>query len=176
MTEKKREITDWEKAECAALKAELDAFNAGKSRKDSLTQGKIADVLEISQGAVSSYLNGYNALNARVAGVIAGLIGIPVEKFSPRLAAEIARIAQGVPSPFSPASPTHASTAPINPTIKPNMNMAALQRLKGKVTPRSLEALERIEKAALQGLLKEADLVVLEGIAARFEELNTKQP
>ncbi|WP_349571794.1 helix-turn-helix transcriptional regulator [Azotobacter salinestris] len=175
MTEKKREITDWEKAECAALKAELDAFNSGKSRKDSLTQGKIADALEISQGAVSSYLNGYNALNARVAGVIAGMIGIPVEKFSPRLAAEIARIAQVVPS-SSPASLTHSGIAPINPPIEPNMNMAALQRLKGRVTPRSLEALERIEKAALQGLLKEADLVVLEGIAARLEELNTKQP
>lgn len=161
MNEKKREITDWEKAECAALKAELDAFNAGKNRKDSLSQGKIADALEISQGAVSSYLNGYNALNARVAGVIAGMIGIPVETFSPRLAIEIARIAQ-VP-------PTHADTAPVG------MNMAALQRLKGKVTPRSLEALQRIEKAALQGLLKEADLVVLEGIAARLEELNTKQ-
>lgn len=171
MTEKKREITDWEKAECAALKAELDAFNSGKSRRDSLTQGKIADALEISQGAVSSYLNGYNALNARVAGVIAGMIGIPVEKFSPRLAAEIARIAQAVPSP-SPASLTHTGIAP----IEPNMNIAALQRLKGRVTPRSLEALERIEKAALQGLLKEADLVVLEGIAARLEELNTKQP
>lgn len=175
MTEKKREITDWEKAECAALKAELDAFNSGKSRKDSLTQGKIADALEISQGAVSSYLNGYNALNARVAGVIAGMIGVPVEKFSPRLAAEIARIAQAVPSP-APASLMHAGIAPINPPIEPNMNMAALQRLKGRVTPRSLEALERIEKAALQGLLKEADLVVLEGIAARLEELNTKQP
>lgn len=163
MTEKKREITDWEKAECAALKAELDAFNAGKNRKDSLTQGKIADVLEISQGAVSSYLNGYNALNARVAGVIAGLIGISVEKFSPRLAAEIARIAQGAPL-ASPASQTHASTAPIN-------NMAA----RDKLTKRGMEALDRIEKAALQGLLKEADLVVLEGVAARLEELNAKQ-
>lgn len=167
MTEKKREITDWEKAECAALKAELDAFNAGKSRKDSLTQGKIADALEISQGAVSSYLNGYNALNARVAGVIAGLIGIPVEKFSLRLAAEIARIAQTALAP--PASQTHAGTAPIN-------NMAALQPLRGMLTRRGMEALARIEKAALQGFLKEADLVVLEGIAARLEELNTKQP
>ncbi|SFB48584.1 helix-turn-helix domain-containing protein [Azotobacter beijerinckii] len=165
MTEKKREITDWEKAECTALKAKLDAFNAGKSRKDSLSQGKIADALEISQGAVSSYLNGYNALNARVAGLMAKMIGIPVETFSPRLAAEIARIAQA-----DPAVPTHTDTAPVG------MNMAALQRLKGKVTPRSLEALQRIEKAALQGLLKEADLVVLEGIAARLEELNTKQP
>lgn len=87
---KKRELEDWEKAECAALKAEIDAFNEGKSRKDSLTQGKIADALEIGQGSVSSYLNGYNALNARVAGIIAGMISVPVERFSQRLADEIA--------------------------------------------------------------------------------------
>lgn len=52
-------------------------------------------------------------------------------------------------------------------------NMAALMRLKGKATPRSLAALDRIEKAAQMGRLKEADLVLLEGIAARFEELNS---
>ena len=96
MKEKKREITDWEKAECLELKALLDAFNLGKARKDSLTQGKIADRLEISQGAVSAYLNGYNALNARVASVIASMLGCPVERFSPRLAKEIAEMAEAV--------------------------------------------------------------------------------
>lgn len=96
MNDKKREITDWERAECLRLKALIDAFNEGKSRKDSLTQGKIADRLEISQGAVSAYLNGINALNARVAGVIAGMLGCSVEKFSPRLAKEIAAIAPPV--------------------------------------------------------------------------------
>lgn len=50
--------------------------------------------------------------------------------------------------------------------------MDALRKLKGKVTPRSLDALKRIEKAALAGRLKEADLVLLEGIAARFEQLS----
>lgn len=50
--------------------------------------------------------------------------------------------------------------------------MDALRNLKGKVTPRSLDALKRIEKAALAGRLKEADLVLLEGIAARFEQLS----
>ena len=51
----------------------------------------------------------------------------------------------------------------------------ALQNLKGIVTPRSLAAIERIEKAAIAGRLKETDLVLLEGIAARFEELNKDQ-
>lgn len=67
--------------------------------------------------------------------------------------------------------PTEATTPPAA-----SVNMAALLKLKGKATPRSLDVLKRIEKAALDGRLKEADLLVLEGIAARFEELNTKQP
>ena len=91
---KKRELDDWEKQECSALKAAIDAFNAGKSRRDMLTQGKIADALGINQGSVSSYLNGYNALNAKVASVIAGLISQPVETFSPRLAGEISKMAK----------------------------------------------------------------------------------
>ncbi|MEJ5903819.1 helix-turn-helix transcriptional regulator [Pseudomonas kermanshahensis] len=52
----------------------------------------------------------------------------------------------------------------------------ALQNLKGVVTPRSLAVIKRIETAALAGRLKETDLVLLEGIAARFEELNKDQP
>lgn len=71
-----------------------------------------------------------------------------------------------------------AGQASAKPTTEPaaSMNMAALLKLKGKATPRSLDVLKRIEKAAQEGRLKEADLLVLEGIAARFEELNTKQP
>lgn len=69
------------------------------------------------------------------------------------------------------AQPVSGST-----TSEPAFNMAALQRLKGQATPRSVAALDRIEKAAQQGRLKEADLVLLEGIAARFEQLNTNQP
>lgn len=99
MSIKKREISDREKEECAKLRAALDEFNAGKSRKDSRTQGRIAEALDISQGAVSSYLNGYNALNVRVAAEIARMIGIPVERFSPRPAEEIARIAQAARPP-----------------------------------------------------------------------------
>lgn len=69
------------------------------------------------------------------------------------------------------AQPVDASPAPAT-----SMNMSALLKLKGKATPRSLDVLKRIEKAAQEGRLKEADLLALEGIAARFEELNTKQP
>lgn len=90
---KKRDLEDWELAECTALKEAVDAYNAGKPRAERLSQGKIADALGMNQGSVSSYLNGVNALNARVAGIIAGLIKVPVESFSPRLAREIAEMA-----------------------------------------------------------------------------------
>lgn len=169
---KKKPLTPELTAECRAA----NALFLAKKNELKLSQKKIADEIGISPAGVAQYLNGTNPLNAKFAAAFSRLIAEPVDKFSPRLAAEIARIAQAAPSPFSPASPTPTGIAPINPPIEPNMNMAALQRLKGRVTPRSLEALERIEKAALQGLLKEADLVVLEGIAARLEELNTKQP
>lgn len=94
MKNRKRELKDWEKAECSALKAAIVAFNSGKPRSESLSQGKIADALGINQGSVSSYLNGYNALNAKVASVIAGLISQPIESFSPRLAKEISEMAK----------------------------------------------------------------------------------
>ncbi|WP_416616885.1 S24 family peptidase [Pseudomonas luteola] len=68
----------------------MDAFNAGKPRSEKISQTQIADALGINQGSLSAYLNGYNALNARVAGIIAGLLGIKVSEFSPRLAEELA--------------------------------------------------------------------------------------
>ncbi len=109
---KKRELEDWEKAECLALKAAIDAFNAGKPRRDSLTQGKIADALGINQGSVSSYLNGYNALNIKVASIIAGLISQPVETFSPRLAEEISRLAKAATSKPSASAESNVEQGP----------------------------------------------------------------
>ena len=109
---KKRELEDWEKAECLALKAAIDAFNEGKPRRDSLTQGKIADALGINQGSVSSYLNGYNALNIKVASIIAGLISQPVETFSPRLAEEISRLAKAATSNPSASAASNVEQGP----------------------------------------------------------------
>ncbi len=167
MKEKKREITDWEKAECLELKALLDAFNLGKARKDSLTQGKIADRLEISQGAVSAYLNGYNALNARVASVIASMLGCPVERFSPRLAKEIAEMAEAVrPRPSSESNSEQADT------YQQAQRAAALMDF---ATPRTRSVLERINQAALAGRLTDADLDLLDQIAARFESSEGEQ-
>lgn len=97
MSEKKRELSQWEKEECAKLKAALDSFNSGRNRKDALTQGKIAEALDMTQGSVSSYLNGYNALNLRFAAYVAAEIGVSIDRFSPRLAREAEEVAKVIP-------------------------------------------------------------------------------
>ncbi|WP_052193493.1 hypothetical protein [Pseudomonas sp. 11/12A] len=78
------------------------------------------------------------------------------------------RYAMDEPLSSSPAD----MPAPTSDSHLDGENMKVLQSLKGIATPRSLDALRRIEKAALGGRLKEADLVLLEGIAARFEQLS----
>ncbi|MFK3944152.1 LexA family protein [Pseudomonas monteilii] len=86
---KKRPITAEQAEECAKLK---EAFRSRKHLK--ITQDRIAHELDISQAAVSHYLNGYNPLNARVAATFSKLLGIPVADFSPRLAEEIESTAE----------------------------------------------------------------------------------
>lgn len=164
---KKRELEIWELAECMALKKAVDAYNAGKPRAERLSQGKIADALGMNQGSVSSYLNGVNALNARVAGIIAGLIKAPVESFSPRLAKEIAEMAEAV-------RPRAAADSASEEAGRYQADRA--QALMGFATPRTRSVLERINQAALSGRLSDADLDLLDQIAARFEGSEGTQP
>lgn len=76
-------------AECLAAH---DLFLAKKNALK-LSQKKIADAIGVSPAAVAHYLGGTNALNAKFAAAFARLIDEPVERFSPRLAAEIASLA-----------------------------------------------------------------------------------
>ena len=91
-SKKKRELEPWELAECAAAKAVMESFNAGKSRAERITQDQAAARLEIGQGAFSNYLNGRLALNMTFAAGFSRIFGVPVEAFSPRLASEIANL------------------------------------------------------------------------------------
>ncbi|WP_443190939.1 helix-turn-helix domain-containing protein [Pseudomonas indica] len=171
MSRDRRELTDFEKAECAALKAEIAAFNAREHGSRRLTQDFLAQELGMTQGNLSSHLNGKRPINKEMAAKMALLLGIPVETFSPRLAKEIAAMVQAV----QPANNTESMAAQTHQQPA-GVNMTALQKLRGKATPRSLDVLNKIEKAALEGRLKEPDLIALEGIAARFEQLNTEKP
>ncbi|MNG14570.1 hypothetical protein D3C84_983350 [compost metagenome] len=66
------------------------------------------------------------------------------------------------PEPAIESSAEHAQTEPAA-----HARRAAL--IAALATPRSQEALERIARAANEGRLTEADLILLEQIASRFE-------
>lgn len=80
-------------AEC---KAAHDLFLSKKNALK-LNQRKIADAAGMTPASVNNYLKGVNALNAKFASVLARMLEEPVEKFSPRLAAQIAEMANVSP-------------------------------------------------------------------------------
>lgn len=82
---KKKELSPELKAECDAAKA----LFVSKKNALGLTQASLAEAADISAAAVAMYLNGTNPLNAKFASVLARVLGVPVEKFSKRLAKEI---------------------------------------------------------------------------------------
>lgn len=89
MTKERRPLQDWEKQECASLKAEFVAYNLSPPNGKKLTQEEAAHALGMSQGTFSSHLNGHRALNKEMAATMARMLGIPVARFSKRLAEEI---------------------------------------------------------------------------------------
>lgn len=93
MTYSKKPLTDALLAECQAA----NALFLAKKNALKLTQKKIAEAAGITPVSVNQYLRGINPLNARFAAVLAKAIQEPIEKFSPRLAAEIAEMANVSP-------------------------------------------------------------------------------
>lgn len=89
MKTERRTLEDWEVAECLALKAELASYNKRAPKGRKLTQEEVADKLGMSQGTLSSHLNGKRAINLVMASKMAKMLDIDVAKFSPRLASEI---------------------------------------------------------------------------------------
>lgn len=94
MENKKRELEQWEKDECAALKNALNQYNLQSPKNSRMTQERIASDLDISQGAVSGYLNGRLALNLNIATYFANKLNIAIRTFSERLAKEAEKIAR----------------------------------------------------------------------------------
>lgn len=82
---RKKELSPELKAECDAAKA----LFVSKKNTLGLTQASLAEAADISAAAVAMYLNGTNPLNAKFAAVLSRLLGVPIEKFSKRLAKEI---------------------------------------------------------------------------------------
>ena len=88
---KKKELSPELKAECDAAKA----LFVSKKNALGLTQASLAAEADISAAAVAMYLNGTNPLNAKFSAVLSRLLGVPVERFSKRLAREISGLTSG---------------------------------------------------------------------------------
>lgn len=91
-TQKKKELTEEQKADNARLKA---LYESRKNYLD-LTQAKVSEALGISQGAINHYLNGINALNISIASKFARLLQVTVDEFSPTLASEIQQMSDTI--------------------------------------------------------------------------------
>jgi len=100
---RKKELSPEQRAECEAAKA----LFMSKKGPLGLTQAKLADAAEISPAAVAMYLNGTNPLNARFASVLSIMIDEPVDRFSPRLAAELSSMAQAAKVSYQIGGATH---------------------------------------------------------------------
>jgi DNA-binding XRE family transcriptional regulator len=101
MSTERRELHDWEKAECAALKAALVDHNARLPKGSRLTQEEIAHQVGMSQGTLGSHLNGHRPVTQKLAVGMAKLLGVPISKFSTRLANDISEMAEAVGESFA---------------------------------------------------------------------------
>ena len=131
-----------------------------------LTQRALAQKVGVEQPVISQLETGKNLQSAHLS-KIAHVCGVN----SIWLSDEIGPMSGNTENTHDPACNQDESENAFD-----SVAFKALQNLKGVVTPRSLAAINRIEKAAIAGRLKETDLVLLEGIAARFEELNKDKP
>src|SRR5471030_2929251 len=89
---KKKPLTSEQIADAQRLKALYEA----KKKILGISQGAIADELNMGQSAVASLLNGVNALNASNAAALARILQVSVGEFSPSIAEEIATMAKSL--------------------------------------------------------------------------------
>ncbi|WAT01496.1 helix-turn-helix transcriptional regulator [Rouxiella chamberiensis] len=89
---KKKPLSSEQIADAQRLKSLYEA----KKKSLGLSQGFIADELNMGQSAVNALLNGVNALNTSNAATFAKILQVSVGDFSPSLAEEIAIMAKSL--------------------------------------------------------------------------------
>lgn len=98
-------LTTEQLEDCKRLKALYES----KKKELGITQQSIAEMLDISQGAVGHYLNGRNALNLQIAAVFARQLKVSISEFSPSLAREAVELSRVIdnnvsdPRPYKPS-------------------------------------------------------------------------
>lgn len=150
MKNERRQLHDWEKEECAALKREIASFNARAAKGKRLTQEVIAEELGMSQGTLSSHLNGQRPINKEMAAKMAALLDIPIERFSRRLAGQIEQLAKAskigsfMPGIGAAAAAVGALLAERDQfVVVPRFDMAASMG-PGIVVPEHLEIIQQL--------------------------------
>lgn len=105
MTKERRQLLDWEREECAALKKAIADFNSARPKDKRLTQDEIAHAVGMSQGTLGSHLNGHRPLTQKLAVSMAEMLGVPIGSFSRRIEEDIGRMASaaGLSQPPSDA-------------------------------------------------------------------------
>lgn len=93
MNKERRQLLDWERDECAALKKAIADYNAARPKDKRLTQDEIAHAVGMSQGTLGSHLNGHRPLTQKLAVSMAEMLGLPIGVFSKRIEGDIARMA-----------------------------------------------------------------------------------
>lgn len=105
MSKQRRELSAEEKAECARLKAVFESRKAeARAAGRKLTQADVGDACgwQSGQSAVNQYMNSKVPLNIDALLKLAAVLGFEPAEVSPRLAGDIARIAQAVESNVEP--------------------------------------------------------------------------
>ncbi|MFU5113254.1 hypothetical protein ACM782_14075 [Pseudomonas aeruginosa] len=141
------------------LRAECDAANAiflAKTNAMGVTKSGLASDIGVSGPAIGYFLDGTNQLNARFASHFSRIMGVPVERFSKRLAEEIKEYRQAL---LEGDTDGKAERTGIFDAIGSN---------------RSRQAIEKIAAAAASGLLSEDDLQLLSMIAERITSNSNK--
>jgi transcriptional regulator with XRE-family HTH domain len=79
----------WEEDECLAIRRAIAAYNASRQKADRLARSTIASEIGVSTSTINNYFLGTKALDIEVAQAVLKLTGIPVERFSQRLAEDL---------------------------------------------------------------------------------------
>ncbi|QMT41800.1 helix-turn-helix domain-containing protein [Kingella oralis] len=159
---KKTKLTDGREKENEALKG---IFNK-KKKELGLTQAILAEKLDVSQGAVNMYLNGINPLNTPIASRFAELLNVPVSDFSPRLAAEIGRMAQTIASTTMQVSHSTLKDRLIYAREQKGISQEQL----GKAINKSQSAIAALETGRNQGSTNIAKIAEVLGVSAIWLE------
>lgn len=153
---KKKELSPELLAECEAAKR----LFVSKKNSLGLTQAKIAEAADISAAGVAMYLNGTNPLNAKFATVLARLLEEPIERFSPRLAAEIRTLRD---SPTALASnPDTGAAAKVMEMLQKHAGKRLDDDARQRIASAVVETMtDSLPKPALTGEVMSSDYITL---------------